>query len=53
MHIENTLYGPMHSQQGVDVFNSAVEDAVAQGGKLECGGKVGLSNIQFDSAFYS
>ncbi|XP_072166624.1 alpha-aminoadipic semialdehyde dehydrogenase-like [Diadema setosum] len=37
---ENTLYGPVHSQQGVDVFKTAVGDAVAQGGTVEYGGKV-------------
>ncbi|XP_063434369.1 alpha-aminoadipic semialdehyde dehydrogenase-like [Mytilus trossulus] len=34
-----TLYGPMHSQQGVDLFLQSVEEAKAQGGKIECGGK--------------
>ncbi|XP_014774152.1 alpha-aminoadipic semialdehyde dehydrogenase [Octopus bimaculoides] len=33
------LYGPMHSQQGVDLYLKAVTDAVAQGGKIEYGGK--------------
>ncbi|GAB1606209.1 alpha-aminoadipic semialdehyde dehydrogenase-like [Argonauta hians] len=33
------LYGPMHSQQGVDLFLKAVSDAEAQGGKIEYGGK--------------
>ena len=34
------LYGPMHSQDGVALYKKALEDAVAQGGTIECGGKV-------------
>ena len=34
-----TLYGPMHNQQGVDSYLTAIEEAKAQGGKIECGGK--------------
>jgi len=34
-----TLVGPMHSQQGVELFKKAVADAQAQGGKVEFGGK--------------
>ncbi|KAI0216241.1 Alpha-aminoadipic semialdehyde dehydrogenase [Lamellibrachia satsuma] len=34
------LYGPMHSQEGVTIYKKALEDAVAQGGTIECGGKV-------------
>ncbi|ELU06714.1 hypothetical protein CAPTEDRAFT_179534 [Capitella teleta] len=37
---EGTLYGPMHSQQGIDGYLSAVKAAKEQGGKIECGGKV-------------
>ncbi|CAH1254137.1 alpha-aminoadipic semialdehyde dehydrogenase-like [Branchiostoma lanceolatum] len=37
---DGVLYGPMHSQQGVDLYNKAIEDAKAQGGKVEYGGKV-------------
>ncbi|XP_022094228.1 alpha-aminoadipic semialdehyde dehydrogenase-like [Acanthaster planci] len=37
---ENTLYGPMHSQQGVEIYQNAIQNALAQGGKLEVGGKV-------------
>ena len=33
-------YGPLHSPQGVELFKQAVADAVAQGGKIEYGGKV-------------
>lgn len=36
------LYGPMHSQIGVDGFKKAVEQAVKLGGKIEFGGKVRL-----------
>lgn len=41
---DGTLYGPMHSQQGVDLYLSAIEEAKAQGGKIECGGKVKSRN---------
>jgi len=34
-----TLYGPMHSQQGIDNYFSTLEEVKAAGGKLECGGK--------------
>ena len=37
---EGTLYGPMHSKQGVAAYQAAVEDAKAQGGTIQCGGKV-------------
>ena len=30
----------MHNQQGVDSYLTAIEEAKAQGGKIECGGKV-------------
>ena len=36
----STLYGPLHSQQGVALYKKAIEDAVKQGGKIEYGGKV-------------
>ncbi|XP_046559067.1 alpha-aminoadipic semialdehyde dehydrogenase-like [Haliotis rubra] len=38
--IDGVLYGPLHSKQGVAQYQQAVADAVAQGGKIECGGKV-------------
>lgn len=41
-YIDGTLYGPLHSQQGVDQYFAALEEAKAQGGKIECGGKVSL-----------
>ncbi|WP_411016254.1 aldehyde dehydrogenase family protein, partial [Salmonella sp. s51884] len=37
---ETTLYGPVHSEQGVAVYRGAVEAAKAQGGTIVCGGKV-------------
>ncbi|KAK3097064.1 hypothetical protein FSP39_006048 [Pinctada imbricata] len=37
---DGTLYGPMHSQQGVDLYKKALEEVKAQGGKIECGGNV-------------
>ncbi|ESN93829.1 hypothetical protein HELRODRAFT_157787 [Helobdella robusta] len=36
----NTLYGPMHSKQGVQQFQSAIQTAISLGGKIEFGGKV-------------
>ena len=41
---ESTLYGPMHSQQGVDIYNKAIQNAVTQGGTVEVGGKVSTHN---------
>lgn len=38
---EGTLYGPMHSKAGVELFKKAVASAVQNGGKIEYGGKVG------------
>ena len=37
---DGVLYGPMHSQQGVELYKQAIKDAQAQGGKVEFGGKV-------------
>ncbi|XP_064607704.1 alpha-aminoadipic semialdehyde dehydrogenase-like [Liolophura sinensis] len=37
---EGTLYGPMHSKQGVELYKKAVADAKAQGGTVEYGGQV-------------
>lgn len=37
---EGTLYGPMHSQVGVEGYKKTVEEAVALGGKIEFGGNV-------------
>ena len=36
----------MHSQQGIDLYKKAVKDAVAQGGKIECGGKVSIMSLE-------
>lgn len=36
----NTIYGPMHSQHGVDNFLQTVNEAQKLGGKVEIGGKV-------------
>ena len=38
--LDGVLYGPMHSQQGVELYKQAIKDAQAQGGKVEFGGKV-------------
>jgi len=37
---DGTLYGPLHSQQGVQGYLATVKDAVAKGGKVEFGGNV-------------
>lgn len=36
----NTLYGPLHNQQAVDNYKNAVAEAIQQGGRVECGGRV-------------
>ncbi|XP_026128846.1 alpha-aminoadipic semialdehyde dehydrogenase [Carassius auratus] len=36
----STLYGPLHTEQAVQQYLSAVEQAKQQGGTLVCGGKV-------------
>ncbi|XP_045216315.1 alpha-aminoadipic semialdehyde dehydrogenase-like [Mercenaria mercenaria] len=36
----DTLYGPLHSKQAVQMYNNAVAEAVKAGGKVECGGEV-------------
>ena len=38
--VDGVLYGPMHSKQGVEMYKQAIQDAIAQGGKVEVGGKV-------------
>jgi aldehyde dehydrogenase family 7 protein A1 len=35
-----TLYGPMHTKVGVELYKKAIADAVKMGGKVEFGGKV-------------
>uniref|UniRef100_T1JGM2 aldehyde dehydrogenase (NAD(+)) n=1 Tax=Strigamia maritima TaxID=126957 RepID=T1JGM2_STRMM len=35
-----TLYGPMHSKLGVQLYQAAIESAKKNGGKIEIGGKV-------------
>jgi len=37
---DGTLYGPLHSQQGVEAYKQAVQEAVSQGGSVAYGGKV-------------
>ena len=37
---DGTLYGPMHSQVGVDGYKKTIEEAKALGGKIEFGGNV-------------
>ena len=36
----STLYGPLHNGLAVDNFKQAIQEAVAQGGKVEVGGNV-------------
>ena len=35
------LYGPVHSERAVELFEKGVEDAQKQGGTIVYGGKVG------------
>ena len=35
-----TLYGPMHNQQGVDLYTRTIEKVKASGATIECGGNV-------------
>lgn len=44
---ETTLYGPVHSEQGVNIFKQAVADAKAQGGTVQSGGEVRVSSSFF------
>jgi len=37
---EGTLYGPMHSQVGIEGYKKTIAEAVSLGGKIEFGGKV-------------
>ncbi|BFY98054.1 hypothetical protein BsWGS_01094 [Bradybaena similaris] len=37
---EGTLYGPLHTEDAVKNYTEAVKAAIAQGGKVEYGGKV-------------
>ncbi|KAL4228024.1 Alpha-aminoadipic semialdehyde dehydrogenase [Mactra antiquata] len=36
----DTLYGPLHTKEAVEMYKTAVAEAVKQGGKIECGGEV-------------
>uniref|UniRef100_A0A8C4RSU3 Alpha-aminoadipic semialdehyde dehydrogenase n=1 Tax=Erpetoichthys calabaricus TaxID=27687 RepID=A0A8C4RSU3_ERPCA len=36
----NTLYGPLHTKQAVEMYKAAVNQAKQQGGTVVCGGKV-------------
>lgn len=38
--VAGNLCGPLHTQTAVDMYSAAVAEAVALGGKVECGGKV-------------
>lgn len=35
-----TLYGPMHTKQGVELYSKTIEEVKKSGGKVECGAKV-------------
>lgn len=36
---DNTLLGPMHSKQGVDIYLKGIEEIKSQGGKILYGGE--------------
>ena len=42
---DGTLYGPLHSQHGIDAYLGAIEDAKKVGGKIAYGGKVRIVNV--------
>lgn len=44
--VEGTLYGPLHSQHGIDAYLGAIEDAKKVGGKVAYGGKVNQYSIK-------
>ncbi|XP_035772618.1 putative aldehyde dehydrogenase family 7 member A1 homolog [Anopheles albimanus] len=35
-----TLYGPLHNERAVEAYRQTIAEAVQQGGRIECGGKV-------------
>ena len=37
------MYGPLHNENAVEIYKSAVDQAVKNGGKIEVGGNVSLS----------
>uniref|UniRef100_A0A915P533 aldehyde dehydrogenase (NAD(+)) n=1 Tax=Meloidogyne floridensis TaxID=298350 RepID=A0A915P533_9BILA len=37
---ENILVGPLHTKTSVLAYKSAIAEAIANGGKVECGGKI-------------
>lgn len=41
-HTEGVLFGPLHSEAAVVNFEKAIEAVKAEGGRIECGGKVRL-----------
>ena len=40
LYLEETIYGPMHSRAGVELYEQTIHAAVQAGGKVEVGGKV-------------
>lgn len=36
----STIYGPLHTQQSIDLYLKAISDAKTQGGTVVYGGKV-------------
>ena len=38
--LDGVLYGPVHSEAAVLKFEKAIEEIRAEGGIVECGGKV-------------
>jgi len=41
----NTLYGPLHTKNSVNLFLNAVQEAQKSGGKVIIGGKVRKSSL--------
>uniref|UniRef100_A0A2M4BIY8 aldehyde dehydrogenase (NAD(+)) n=1 Tax=Anopheles marajoara TaxID=58244 RepID=A0A2M4BIY8_9DIPT len=35
-----TLYGPLHNERAVEAYRQTIAEALEQGGRIECGGKV-------------
>ena len=47
------MYGPLHNEEAVEKFKSAVEDAKAQGGSVVYGGKVKKQSLKILKYLYS
>ena len=51
---DGVLVGPMHTKDSVEMYKNAIQEAIAQGGKVEIGNKVRLLtyNVKFMSKCY-